>query len=283
MASRRPRRGVLTQQRCIRKDRRMRTLRSVQQISDRAWFVEGPGSNWTIVHTKLGTVLIDAGYPADAGLVTQSVRATGANLDSLTFILITHAHTDHIGGIPALLDRVPQAIVLCSQAELLATRGPDREQMTVATAGLRNLVKPRFARWALTAIRAGAIRPLEIPSANAFTRAQLASLSIRDHAAPGHTPGSTIFELVGDNAYVTGDAVVTDHPTYATPRVGAIDAHFSSDDRAARLAAKKLPHTVTILPGHGPALLRSTPIPPKASEENAPQAGIHLDLSSSTY
>lgn len=245
--------------------------------------MEGPGSNWTIVHTKLGTVLIDAGYPADAGLVTQSIRATGAAPDSLTFILVTHAHTDHIGGIPALLARVPDATVLCAPAELLATRGPDREQITVATAGIRNLVKPRFARWALRAIRAGATRPLEIPSAEAFTRAQLAALSIRDHAAPGHTQGSTMFELVGDNTYVTGDAVVTDHPTYASPRVGAIDAHFSSDDQAAQLAARSLPDDVTILPGHGPALLRPTPTPRTAPEQQAPSPGIRLDLSRSTY
>lgn len=261
----------------------MRTLRTVQQISDRAWFAEGPGSNWTIVHTKLGTVLIDAGYPADAGLVAQSIRATGVELDSLTFILVTHAHTDHIGGIPALLAHVPEATVLCSPAELAATRGPDRDQITVATAGLRNLVKPRFARWALGAIRAGATRPLEIPSAEAFTRAQLAALSIRDHAAPGHTQGSTIFELVGDNTYVTGDAVVTDHPTYATPRVGAIDAHFSSDDRAAQLAASRLPHTVTVLPGHGPALIRRVAMPRKPVEKKAAPAGNRLDLSRLTY
>jgi len=92
-----------------------------------------------------------------------------------------------------------------------------------------------------------------------------------------------MFELVGDNTYVTGDAVVTDHPTYASPRVGAIDAHFSSDDQAAQLAARSLPDDVTILPGHGPALLRPTPTPRTAPEQQAPSPGIRLDLSRSTY
>jgi glyoxylase-like metal-dependent hydrolase (beta-lactamase superfamily II) len=256
-----------------------RTVRSIQQITDRVWFVEGPASNWTIVHTGQGTVLIDAGYPADAGLVAESVTATGADLDSVSFILVTHAHTDHIGGIPALLARLPEATVVCSSAELRATRGPERDQITVATAGVRNLIRPRFAWWAVRAILAGGTRALAIPSARAFNPAELSELGIREHPAPGHTSGSTIYELVGDNAYVTGDAWITDHPTYASPRAGAIDAHFSSDDQVARQTANKLPQDVSILPGHGPAAVKPRSVAPRLWRIH-PETTADLDLSS---
>lgn len=238
----------------------MRTLQTLQMITDRVWFAQGPGSNWIIVHTDLGTVLLDAGYPADTPLVMDSITATGADPNSLTTILITHAHTDHIGAIPGLLEQFPNVSVLSSPAELPATQTFDREQITAAAAGLHNLTRPRFIRWAIQAIRAGGTRPLAIPSARAFIPDELAQWGIRHHPAPGHTPGSTIYELTEDNIYITGDALITDHPSSAPPpRAGAPDPHFNTDNQTACHTANTVPHNVTILPGHGPAIIQPQP------------------------
>lgn len=252
----------------------MRKLRTLQMITDRVWFAQGPGSNWTVVHTDLGTVLIDAGYPADAPLIMASITATGADPSSLVAILITHAHTDHIGAIPRVLARFPSVSVLSSPAELEATRTTAREQITFATAGLRNLVRPRFMHWAMTAVRAGGARPLSIPTAGAFTSDELAGFGIRHHPAPGHTHGSTIYELVGTNVYMTGDALVTDHPSYTLPRTGALPPPFNSDDQTARHTANAIPQNATILPGHGP-----TTAQPKAASQGLSPPRIWGNLS----
>lgn len=220
------------------------------QVSDRAWFVRGPASNWTVVHADGGVVLVDAGYPADADLVAGSVRATGADLGDVVAVLVTHAHTDHIGSLPALLERNPRIEVLAAEAEVAAVRGPEREQITVATAGTR-LLRPRFARWALRAVRAGGTRSIALPTARAFEASDLERAGLAAVPAPGHTPGSTMYRLTDATVLVTGDAFVTDHPTYARPRAGAIDPVFSADpERAARSAA--VPDTDVVLPGHGP-------------------------------
>jgi glyoxylase-like metal-dependent hydrolase (beta-lactamase superfamily II) len=231
----------------------VRTIREIQQVSDHVWFVQGPASNWTVLRSDAGTYLIDAGYPADAPLVVESVAATGAAPDSVVALFVTHAHTDHIRSIPALLERLPSLEVLAADAEVDAVRGPEREQITVAKAGAR-LLSPRFATWVWRAVRAGGTQSVTIPSARGFTAADLDRAGIVAHPAPGHTQGSTVYEVPAARVLVTGDAFITDHPTYARPRAGAISAVFSADDAAARASAAALPRTHTILPGHGPVL-----------------------------
>lgn len=226
----------------------------------RVWFTETPLTNWTIVRTPRGLVLIDAGYTAQVDQVLASVDAVAAGEPGLELvaILVTHAHTDHIGTIPEILRQRPGIEVLAAPAEVDAVRGPVREQIEVANMG-EDLKRPKFRAWLNAGIEAGGLGEVSIPSARAFTNDELTEFGIIAHAAPGHTPGSTVYEIVGENTLVTGDAFITDHPSYDTPRVGAIDAAFSADDALALESAAHISREAMILPGHGPAL------PPQSS------------------
>ncbi len=226
----------------------------MEQVSDRVWLAHGPAANWTILHTDVGIVLIDAGFPADTPLVLESVRRTGADPSAVRTVYVTHAHTDHIGGLPGLLRAVPGIEVLAPPAEVDAVRGPDRDQITVTKAGAQ-LLRPRFLRWAVRAVRDGGTRAITVPSARAFTPHDLDRHGLRAYPAPGHTMGSVVYEIVDADVLVTGDAFVTDHPTYRHPRTGAITAVFSADDDAARATAAAMPRGRRILPGHGPVAL----------------------------
>lgn len=231
---------------------------TVERLGDRTWFARSKLANWALVRTAEGVVLIDAGYAEQADDVLESVRlvatADGAELPSAPVaILVTHAHTDHIGAIPAILQRYPGTLVLARDNEAAAVRGPEREQITIARMGL-NLLRPRFVSWLRAGVGAGGLRETVVPNARAFTTDELATFGVRAHATPGHTVGSTTYEILGDDILVTGDAFITDHPTYPRPRAGAIDAHFSADDALARQTAAAISRSMTILPGHGPAL-----------------------------
>ena len=49
-----------------------------------------------------GLTLIDSGYPKDAESITDAIHSIDRDLSDLTNILITHAHSDHLGSAKAL-------------------------------------------------------------------------------------------------------------------------------------------------------------------------------------
>jgi len=238
-----------------------RSLRNIVSVADGVTFVEGPATNWIVLTGSRGVELIDAGYPGDAPLVVESLEATGAALRDLRRIWVTHAHTDHIGGIPELLRDSPRVEVVVDAADVDAARGIGREQVTAAKLGLR-LLSPRWLRWTLGAVRSGGLQDIAVPTARAITRDDIGDDGmIEPVRVEGHTVGSTAFLLDGGRVLATGDALVTDHPTLAAgaPRPQAIDAVFSHHPQRAQQAADTLLRTeaTIVLPGHGPAMVRA--------------------------
>jgi glyoxylase-like metal-dependent hydrolase (beta-lactamase superfamily II) len=49
-----------------------------------------------------GMTLIDSGYPKDAGAIAEGIKKIGRDPADLTSILITHAHSDHLGSAAEL-------------------------------------------------------------------------------------------------------------------------------------------------------------------------------------
>lgn len=222
------------------------------EVRPGVWFVEGLASNWVILTRADAVAMIDAGYPADAQLVADSIRAAGKQVGQLHTVFLTHAHTDHLGTIPTMLEHLPHVRVLCAADEVDAVRDPaKRDQITLAKAGLRRLVQPRFFRWMLHAVRAGGLHKHPIPTAAVFTVDDLTEWDLTAVPMPGHTHGSIAYRR-GD-VLVTGDAYVTDHAIYAEPRAGAIDPVFSADAAQAAHSATLVQGANLILPGHGPA------------------------------
>lgn len=56
------------------------------------------------------SVLIDTGEADDAPELIEKIKAAG--IDSLDYLILTHFDKDHIGGLPALLDKIPADAIL---------------------------------------------------------------------------------------------------------------------------------------------------------------------------
>jgi competence protein ComEC len=112
------------------------------------YFVDVEGGQSTLFVTpEHQALLIDTGWPGnayrDADRIVQVMKL--AHVKKLNYVLITHYHVDHAGGVPQLVSKVP--------VEAFIDHGPNREQTKVtsrvydqyraATANIRHiLAKP---------------------------------------------------------------------------------------------------------------------------------------------
>lgn len=219
-------------------------------------FVQGPGSNWVVLSDEAEVALIDTGYPADRGLVEQSIMEAGARGLPLTTIFVTHGHSDHIGNAAALAAR-DGGTVLAAAAEIPNVRREIVEQVGFGDI-LPRLWNPRVALWTWHALRAGGLQDVGVPEVRPLPAGpvRVAGFTVTPVPTPGHSSGHTAFLLPEANALVTGDALVTAHPTSRRRGPQLLPEMFHANANAAVRALEAVAHVraSVILPGHGPLL-----------------------------
>ena len=144
-----------------------------QRIFGNVWYVGTCGITALLITSPQGHVVIDGG-PRDAGgLIAASIERAGYRLRDVRWILSSHEHHDHAGGI-AELARLTGARVAATRvnAAVLAsgTPAPDDPQ----TGDLSGFTPVKAAR----ILADGEVL-------------RLGPIAITAHATPGHSPGST--------------------------------------------------------------------------------------------
>ncbi len=73
------------------------------------YFIDVEGGQSTLLVSPTGkSLLVDTGWPGNDGRDAGRIQAamTDAGISKLDYVLITHFHVDHVGGIPNLVQRV---------------------------------------------------------------------------------------------------------------------------------------------------------------------------------
>jgi metallo-beta-lactamase class B len=146
------------------------------KVFGNTYFVGTQGLSSVLIATDEGLVLIDVALPQSAPLVDANIRALGLKTTDIRYILTSHAHYDHLGGVRSM-QRYTKATVLASPS-------------TAQALGLGHPVPedPQFGTGptdVFPAVTSG------IRSMNDGETVALAGTRITAHHTPGHTPGAT--------------------------------------------------------------------------------------------
>jgi glyoxylase-like metal-dependent hydrolase (beta-lactamase superfamily II) len=231
----------------------MRT--DVRHIADGTYLVHGSNTNWVILTEGDAVTLIDTGYPGDRTALLASLAEVGSAPEAVQAILITHAHTDHLGNAEHLRAAYGTPVYL-HEAEVPHARREFLHQVGVGTV-LRNGWRPGVLPWAVHALRSGGTAHVPVASPEPFPRSgplDLPGRPVPVHT-PGHTDGHSAYHLPQAGVVISGDALATGHPTSRIEGPQLLPEMFDRE-RSRALASlalfEKLDGDV-LLPGHGPA------------------------------
>ena len=95
------------------------------------YFIDVEGGQCTLIVSPSGqSLLVDTGWPGqqgrDADRIVQTAKKAG--LKRIDHLLITHFHTDHVGGITQLAERFPIANFIVHGKNTETGKGPDNLQ-----------------------------------------------------------------------------------------------------------------------------------------------------------
>jgi glyoxylase-like metal-dependent hydrolase (beta-lactamase superfamily II) len=226
----------------------------VQQVADGTYLVHGSNTNWVILTDGDAVTLIDTGYPGDRPKLLASLAEVGSSPEAVEAVLITHAHTDHLGNAEYLHDTYGTPIYL-HEAEVPHARREFLHQVSVGTV-LRNGWRPGVLPWAIHAIRSGGTAHVPVTSPEAFPSAgplDLPGRPVPVHT-PGHTDGHSAYHLPDAGVVIAGDALVSGHPTSRIrgPQLLPDMFHRERAQAVASLAVLEGLKGEVLLPGHGP-------------------------------
>ena len=141
------------------------------RIYGNTWHVGPRGLGAFLITARTGHVLIDTGVPGDAPLIEANIRHLGIKLRDIKWILNSHAHSDHAGGMARLAhDTGAQVLASAADTPLLERGGDDDPQYG-----------DRFP-----------FPPVHVARTVADGESlHLGDLVLTAHATPGHTQGNT--------------------------------------------------------------------------------------------
>ena len=196
-----------------------------RKIFGNVYYVGTCGITALLVTSSQGHMLLDGATEPAGQAIAANIEALGFKLADIKFILNSHEHSDHAGGL-AYLQRVTGASVLVREpsAATLERGASDRGD-------------PQFG----VLEKFPPVANVQLLSDDQTVR--IGDLALTAHATPGHAPGSTSW------TWVSCESSHCLHMVYADSLSAASDKTYRFSDHADYLAAfRRSIDTVASLP-----------------------------------
>ncbi|MFI6339332.1 MBL fold metallo-hydrolase [Streptomyces sp. NPDC050535] len=243
----------------------------IVEVASGVHLVHGSNTNWVILTEGDGVTLVDTGYPGDRQAVLASLDALGHSPEAVTGVLITHAHNDHLGSAEYFSGTFGTPVYL-HEAELPHARREFLHQVSVGQV-MRQAWRPGVLPWALRALRSGGKADVRMTRPEPFPREGALDLPGRPVPVhtPGHTAGHCVFHLPDAGVTISGDALVSGHPTSRLRGPQLLPAMFDGEREQARASLAHIEALAAdvLLPGHGPVHRGSVPEAARRARESA--------------
>lgn len=195
-----------------------------------------------LVRHEHGLFAVDAGFPGWAYAVLTAAQSL-PEPNRITHVLLTHAHSDHIGGASILADE-GGAEVLCSTLERPYIE--DRKSLASGACGLGAKLSLTLNHWT----QQRKVPPIKI-SGTYDEGDKIGDLSVV--SLPGHTPGQVALVHEADRLVLCADALFN-----VQGQIGYDPTPGVTADRSAAEASMRRLLDLGIddvAPSHGPALI----------------------------
>ncbi len=204
------------------------------------WYVGTAGLSAVLVTSPQGHILLDGALPQSAPLIIANIKALGFRIEDVKYILNSHAHWDHAGGIAAL-QRASGATVMASAAAA-----------PVLQSGTNGKDDPQYQADPVVHVA----KVSKVSLVGEGDTVKVGPLTLTAHMTPGHTPGGTTWTWTSCEGQRCLDVVYADslNPyssgdfTY-TGKGGKPDISASFEASIAKVAALPCDIIIPVHPG----------------------------------
>ena len=166
-----------------RADNEGQTQRDPINLIDNVWWVGHSEVGSFLISTPDGLILMDPTSPETVHWVVESIVKAGFHLGDIKYIINSHPHEEHVGGLAALRRLLPEAKIITSRAtaDIIATGG---------RSDFRNIIAEQAGEGGTY------FEPVKVDGyIGDNEELKLGGVTLTAHLTPGHTTGTTTWSM----------------------------------------------------------------------------------------